>query len=150
MIHSDLTYLEFHVKRNRMLLTFLILTFSWHSFTFILIHSHSFSFILLTFLIPVICRITLASEVLDGQTCQVVFQSLGNRWLNWQRLESLRVGGGGEGVGRGLRFGLIPSPDKCSPCFLKFSQFIYFLWSWKSLVGFIRLLVNSSYHRISF
>ena len=46
----------------------------------------------------------------------------------------------GEGVGRGLRFGLIPSPDKCSPCFLKFSQFIYFLWSWKSLVGFIRLL----------
>ena len=34
--------------------------------------------------------------------------------------------GEGEGVGRGLRFGLIPSPDKCSPCFLKFSQFIFF------------------------
>ena len=46
------------------------------------------------------------------------------------KLTKIRIlkggGGGGEGVGRGLRFGLIPSPDKCSPCFLKFSQFIYF------------------------
>ena len=48
------------------------------------------------------------------------------------------MGGGGEGVGRGLRFGLIPSPDKCSPCFLKFSQFIFLCGvgsPWLGLLG---------------